>query len=45
MTHSMIDNYGGSHDAYIFNSKYLNEPMNKDTQFYQKILLVPPIVL
>ena len=34
MTHPMIDNYGGSHDAYIFNSKYLNETM-KHTQNYQ----------
>jgi len=36
MTHPMMDNYGGSHDAYIFNSKYINETIiNEHTDFYQ----------
>jgi hypothetical protein len=36
MSHPLIDDYGGSHDAYIFNSKFINESIiNDHTQFYQ----------
>jgi hypothetical protein len=37
LTHPLIDNYGGSHDSYIFNSKYLNniDLENEDINFYQ----------
>lgn len=36
MTHPSIDGYGGSHDAYIFNSKFIDKTIiNEDTNFYQ----------
>jgi hypothetical protein len=36
MTHPLMDDYGGSHDAYIFNSKFINKTIiNEHTQFYQ----------
>jgi len=36
MSHSLIDNYCGSHDCYIFNSSYLDENIiNNHTNFYQ----------
>ena len=36
MTCPLITGYGGSHDAYIFNSKYLNDSIiNEHTHFYQ----------
>ena len=36
MTCQLINGYGGSHDAYIFNSKYLNDSIiNEHTHFYQ----------
>jgi hypothetical protein len=36
MTHPLINDYHGSHDAYIFNSKFINETIiNEDTNFYQ----------
>ena len=37
MSHPLIDSYGGSHDSYIFNSKYLNniDLENEDINFYQ----------
>ena len=35
MTHPLMDGYAGSHDAYIFNSKFINESINEHTQFYQ----------
>ena len=37
LSHPLIDNYGGSHDSYIFNSKYLNniDLENEDINFYQ----------
>jgi hypothetical protein len=39
MTHSLIDNYNGSHDCYIFNSKYLdNRIICENTNFKQNLL-------
>jgi hypothetical protein len=36
MSHPQIDCYGGSHDCYIFNSKFINEKIiNNHTNFYQ----------
>ncbi|MCG3773863.1 MAG: hypothetical protein JW395_0678 [Nitrospira sp.] len=36
MSHPEIDDYGGSHDAYIFNSKFLDHTIiNEHTDFYQ----------
>jgi len=36
MTHPLIDQYGGSHDSYIFNSKYINKNIiSEHTNFYQ----------
>jgi hypothetical protein len=36
MSHPLMDDYGGSHDAYIFNSKFINKNIiNEHTQFYQ----------
>ena len=36
MSHPLIDNYYGSHDCYIFNSKFINENIiNEHTNFYQ----------
>jgi hypothetical protein len=36
MTHPLIDYYQGSHDAYIFNSKFIDGTIiNEDTNFYQ----------
>jgi hypothetical protein len=36
MSHPQIDNYGGSHDCYIFNSKFIdNKIINGHTNFYQ----------
>lgn len=36
MTHPLIDQYRGSHDSYIFNSKYINKNIiNEHTNFYQ----------
>jgi hypothetical protein len=37
MSHPLIDDYGGSHDSYIFNSKFLNEIdlKDQDINFYQ----------
>jgi hypothetical protein len=35
MSHPLMDKYGGSHDAYIFNSKFINESINDHTHFYQ----------
>lgn len=35
----LMDGYGGSHDAYIFNSSYLNETiLNEHVDFYQNTL-------
>jgi len=39
MTHPLIDNYFGSHDCYIFNSKYLdNRIICENTNFKQNLL-------
>lgn len=36
MSHPLISNYGGSHDAYVFNSKFLDQTIiNEHTEFYQ----------
>ena len=36
MSHPLMDNYGGSHDCYIFNSKFISETiLNENTNFYQ----------
>jgi hypothetical protein len=36
MSHPLIDNYCGSHDCYIFNSKFINyKIINEHTNFYQ----------
>ena len=36
MSHPLINDYHGSHDAYIFNSKFVNETIiNEHTNFYQ----------
>ena len=36
MSHPLIDDYRGSHDAYIFNSKFLDQTiLNEHTNFYQ----------
>lgn len=36
MSHPLIDNYCGSHDCYIFNSKFINKNIiNEHTNFYQ----------
>lgn len=36
MSHPLINNYAGSHDCYIFNSKFIDEKIiNKHTNFYQ----------
>jgi hypothetical protein len=36
MSHPLINGYCGSHDAYIFNSKFINDTIiNEHTQFYQ----------
>ena len=37
MSHPLIDDYGGSHDSYIFNSKYLKDINleDQDINFYQ----------
>ena len=36
MSHPLIDGYCGSHDCYIFNSKFINASIiNEDTTFYQ----------
>jgi hypothetical protein len=36
MSHPLIDNYCGSHDSYIFNSKFINyKIINEHTNFYQ----------
>lgn len=38
MSKFQIDNYGGSHDCYIFNSKFINDKiMNEHTIFVQNI--------
>ena len=38
MSHYLIDNYSGSHDCYIFNSKYLdNTIINEHTQYKQNL--------
>jgi hypothetical protein len=36
MSHYQITNYGGIHDCYIFNSKFIdNKIINEHTNFYQ----------
>lgn len=36
MTHPLMNDYHGSHDAYIFNSKFIDGTIiNEDTHFYQ----------
>jgi hypothetical protein len=36
MSHPLINDYRGSHDAYIFNSQFIDETIiNEDTNFYQ----------
>jgi hypothetical protein len=36
MSHPLITNYAGSHDCYIFNSKFIDEKIiNEHTNFYQ----------
>jgi hypothetical protein len=36
MSHPLIDNYAGSHDCYIFNSRFISEKIiNEHTNFYQ----------
>ena len=36
MSHPLINGYCGSHDAYIFNSKFINDTIiNEHTNFYQ----------
>jgi len=36
MSHPLITKYGGSHDCYIFNSKFIDTKIiNEDTNFYQ----------
>lgn len=38
MTHPLIDSYCGSHDCYIFNSKFINSSIiNEDSNFYQNL--------
>ena len=38
MSHPQITNYQGSHDCYIFNSKFIDEKfINKHTDFYQNL--------
>ena len=38
MSHPLIDKYQGSHDCYIFNSKFINENIiNEHTNFYQNL--------
>lgn len=38
MSHPLIDNYCGSHDSYLFNSKFINEKfINNHTDFYQNL--------
>lgn len=38
MSHPLINDYHGSHDAYIFNSKFINETIiNENTNFYQNL--------
>jgi len=39
MTHPLMDYYQGSHDSYIFNSKFLDETIiNEHTDFYQNFI-------
>jgi hypothetical protein len=38
MTHPLIDNYLGSHDCYIFNSKYLNNKICENINLNQNLL-------
>jgi hypothetical protein len=38
MSHPLINRYQGSHDSYIFNSKYIDKSIiNEHTQYYQNI--------
>jgi len=38
MSHPLINDYHGSHDAYIFNAKFIDETIiNEDTNFYQNL--------
>jgi len=38
MSHPQMDYYGNSHDAYIFNSKFINESIiNEHTDFHQNL--------